>query len=144
MPLASIVLWFTEKPTSNAFFSVTAPSGARVDRLWSHGSPRHLDTPVHEYYHNADGNWETRTYNTALHGPDPDRVLARGRRLQGDVRLGGDRRRAGPGRVHVQLRRARSPPLPADFRPQKNEPDPNLLAVTQVRPADRAARRPDR
>ena len=30
-----IFLYFTEKPTSNAYFSVTAPSGARVDRLWS-------------------------------------------------------------------------------------------------------------
>jgi hypothetical protein len=64
-PLASIVLYFTEKPTSNAFISVTTPSGARVDRLWSHGTPRRLDTPVHEYYHNPNGEWETRSYDTA-------------------------------------------------------------------------------
>ena len=42
MALASILLYFTEKPTSNAYFAVTTPSGVRVDRLWSHGSPRRL------------------------------------------------------------------------------------------------------
>jgi hypothetical protein len=32
-PLASILVYFTEKPASNAYFAVTAPSGVRVDRL---------------------------------------------------------------------------------------------------------------
>ena len=131
MPLASIVVYFTEKPTSNAFFSVTAPSGARVDRLWSHGSTRHLDEPVHEYYHNADGNWETRTLRHRVLGADPDRLLARGGRLQGQLRLGRDRRRTGPGRVQFAYDGALSP-APPDFRPQKNEPDPNLLAVAKT------------
>jgi methionine-rich copper-binding protein CopC len=65
MALASILLYFTEKPTSNAYFAVTTPSGVRVDRLWSHGSPRRLDTPVHEWYHNQNGEWETRAYTVA-------------------------------------------------------------------------------
>jgi methionine-rich copper-binding protein CopC len=130
MPLASIVLWFTEKPTSNAFFSVTAPGGARVDRLWSHGSQRHLDTPVHEYYHNADGNWETRSYNTAYtalipiaYWPEVGNykvtfvsVATDGEPVRGEYTF----------KYEGALTAA-----PGDFRPQKNEPDPNLLAVSK-------------
>jgi methionine-rich copper-binding protein CopC len=131
MPLATIVLYFTEKPTSNAFFSVTAPGGARVDRLWSHGSPRHLDTPVHEYYHNADGNWETRRYDTAFSALIPIAywpevgvykvsfvsVATDGEPVRGEFTF------TYSGAVS---------PAPADFRPQKNEPDPNLLAVVKT------------
>jgi methionine-rich copper-binding protein CopC len=129
MPLASIVLWFTEKPTSNAFFSVVAPGGARVDRLWSHGGPRHLDVPVHEYYHREDGTWETRTYNTAYAALVPIAywpetgvytvtyvsVATDGEPVRGEYTFtyGGA-----------------LTPAPADFRPQKNEPDPNLLVVS--------------
>jgi methionine-rich copper-binding protein CopC len=130
MPLASIVLWFTEKPTSNAFFSVTAPSGARVDRLWSHGSSRRLDVPVHEYYHNANGEWETRRYDTAYTALIPIAywpevgaykvtfvsVATDGEPVRGDFTFKYD------GALTA---------APGDFRPQKNEPDPNLLAVTK-------------
>jgi methionine-rich copper-binding protein CopC len=131
MPLATIVVYFTEKPTSNAFFSVTAPSGARVDRLWSHGSTRHLDEPVHEYYHNTDGNWETRRYDTAYSALIPIAywpeagvykvsfvsVATDGEPVRGEFSFTYD---------------GALSPAPPDFRPQKNEPDPNLLAVVKT------------
>jgi methionine-rich copper-binding protein CopC len=129
MPLASLVLWFTEKPTSNAFFSVVSPSGARIDRLWSHGSQRHLSVPVHEWFHKSDGQWETRTYTVGYEAVVPIAywpevgdykvtfvsVATDGEPVRGDFTFKYD------GAVTT---------APGDFRPQKNEPDPNLLAVT--------------
>jgi methionine-rich copper-binding protein CopC len=129
MPLASILMWFTEKPTSNAFFSVVSPNGSRVDRLWSHGSPRRLDKAVHEYFHKADGTWESRTYNTGYAALIPIAywpevgvykvtfvsVATDGEPVRGDFTFNYQ------GSIVA---------APGDFRPQKNEPDPNLLAIT--------------
>jgi methionine-rich copper-binding protein CopC len=128
MPLASIVIWFTEKPTSNAFFSVISPNGSRVDRLWSHGSQRRLSTPVHEWYHRDDGQWESRTYNIGYEAIVPIAywpevgdykvtyvsVATDGEPVRGDFTFSYD------GAITA---------APGDYRPQKNEPDPNLLAV---------------
>jgi methionine-rich copper-binding protein CopC len=128
MSLPSILLYFTEKPTSNAYFAVTAPSGARVDRLWSHGSPQQLDTPVHEWYHNADGEWQTRAYSVAYPALVPIAywpetgvytvsylsVATDGEPVRGEFTF----TYSGP-----------TATIPADFRPQKSEPDPNLLAA---------------
>ncbi len=88
-PLASILIYFTEKPASNAYFAVTAPSGVRVDRLWSHGTPRRLDEPVHEWYHNDDGRLGDPCVRGCVPSADPDRVLAGAGRLQGQLRVGG-------------------------------------------------------
>jgi methionine-rich copper-binding protein CopC len=128
MALASILLYFTEKPTSNAYFAVTTPSGVRVDRLWSHGSPRRLDTPVHEWYHNQNGEWETRAYTVAYPALVPIAywpetglytvtylsVATDGEPVRGEYTF----TYSGPTET-----------IPADFRPQKAEPDPNLLAA---------------
>ena len=64
-PVDAITLYFTEKPTSNAFFSVTTVKGARVDRLWSQGTSKPLDPPVHEWFHNSNGQWVVKSYSTA-------------------------------------------------------------------------------
>ncbi len=125
---ASIVVYFSEKPTSNAYFAVTAPSGTRVDRLWSHGNSRRLDTPVHEWYHNEDGEWETRAYSVAYPALVPIAywpetglytvtylsVATDGEPVRGEFTF----TYTGP-----------TATIPADFRPQKAEPDPNLLAA---------------
>jgi methionine-rich copper-binding protein CopC len=126
--LPSILLYFTEKPTSNAFFAVTSPSGARVDRLWSHGTPQRLDAPVHEWYHNDNGEWQTRAYSVAYPALVPIAywpetgvytvsylsVATDGEPVRGEFTF----TYSGPTET-----------IPADFRPQKSEPDPNLLAA---------------
>ena len=127
-PLSDLFLYFTEKPTSNAYFAVTAPSGARVDRLWSHGPTLPLDPPVHEWYHEPDGDWVTRSYSTAYSARIPIAywpevgeykvefisVATDGQPVRGEITF----TYSGP-----------VSPLPADFRPQRSEPDPNLLSI---------------
>ncbi len=61
-PMESLALYFTEQPTPNAYFTVSTPSGKRVDRHWSPGEPKRLDKPVQEY-HLVDGTWEPRLYH---------------------------------------------------------------------------------
>ncbi|MGW4644756.1 copper resistance protein CopC [Sphaerisporangium sp. NPDC004334] len=60
-PLDAVSLYFTEKPLSYAYFTVTAPDGARVDRHWSHGEPRRLDEPIREFFL-VNGSWEPHLY----------------------------------------------------------------------------------
>ena len=74
-PLERLALYFTEKPASNAYFTLTAPTGQRVDKGWSHGEPRRLEKPVEELIL-RDGKWEPMVYNagfpamlTASHWP---------------------------------------------------------------------------
>jgi methionine-rich copper-binding protein CopC len=127
-PLASILVYFTEKPTSNAYFAVTAPSGVRVDRVWSHGTPRRLDEPIHEWYHNEDGEWETRSYTVAYPALVPIAYWPETGAYKvtyWSVATDGEPVR---GEYSFNYTGAISP-LPADFRPQKSEPDPNLLAA---------------
>ncbi|MEV4754305.1 copper resistance protein CopC [Micromonospora sp. NPDC049559] len=61
-PLKQLELYFTEQPASNAHFTVTAPSGARVDAGWTSGQPQRLDQPVQEYFL-VNGKFEPRVYN---------------------------------------------------------------------------------
>ena len=63
----SVSLAFTEKLPEFAYFSVTAPNGARVDRPWSHAEPFQLAKPVREYQL-VDGG----TTSTALEGGQRD------------------------------------------------------------------------
>jgi methionine-rich copper-binding protein CopC len=127
-PLSDLFLYFTEKPTSNAYFAVFAPNGDRVDRLWSHGPTMPLDPPVHEWYHEPDGDWVTRSYSTAYSARIPIAywpevgeytveylsVATDGQPVRGKITF----TYSGP-----------VSPLPADFRPQRAEPDPNLLSI---------------
>ncbi|MFC4017749.1 hypothetical protein ACFOW4_07300 [Micromonospora sp. GCM10011542] len=58
-------LYFTEKPASNAHFTLTGPGGSRVDNGWSYGEPTRLDKPVQEYFM-VDGVFEPRLYHTGF------------------------------------------------------------------------------
>ncbi len=123
-----ILVYFTEKPTSNAYFAVTEPGGARVDRLWSHGPTRPLDPAVHEWFHTEDGEWVPRAYNTAYAAQIPIAawpvngeykvtflsVATDGQPVRGEFTF----TYSGP-----------TTPLPPNFHPQRSEPDPNLLVV---------------
>ncbi|MEU7614804.1 copper resistance CopC family protein [Micromonospora rifamycinica] len=64
-PLTEVELYFTEQVAANAYFTVTAPGGARVDAGWRQGTPRPLDKPVREYLM-VDGKFEPREYNTGF------------------------------------------------------------------------------
>ncbi|MEH1165231.1 copper resistance protein CopC [Micromonospora sp. CPCC 205539] len=64
-PLERVGLYFTEKPASNAHFTVTGPSGSRVDNGWSYGEPKRLDKPVQEYFM-VNGVFEPRLYHTGF------------------------------------------------------------------------------
>ncbi|MFC5924371.1 copper resistance CopC family protein [Micromonospora vulcania] len=63
--LTQVGLYFTEKPASNAHFTVTAPNGSRVDNGWSYGEPKRLDKPVQEYFM-VNGVFEPRLYHTGF------------------------------------------------------------------------------
>ncbi|GGM09204.1 hypothetical protein GCM10007977_007920 [Dactylosporangium sucinum] len=62
---AELKLYFTEQPASFAWFTVTAPSGRRVDGGWRSGEPKRLDKPVQEYFL-VDGKFEPKTYHTGF------------------------------------------------------------------------------
>ncbi|MFG1893643.1 copper resistance protein CopC [Micromonospora zamorensis] len=64
-PLTQLGLYFTEKPASNAHFTVTGPDGSRVDNGWSFGEPKRLDKPVQEYFM-VNGVFEPRLYHTGF------------------------------------------------------------------------------
>ncbi|WP_327004925.1 copper resistance protein CopC [Dactylosporangium sp. NBC_01737] len=64
-PRADVSLYFTEQPASFAWFTVTAPSGQRVDGGWRGGEPKRLDKPVQEYFL-VDGKFEPKVYNTGF------------------------------------------------------------------------------
>jgi methionine-rich copper-binding protein CopC len=64
-PRAQLALYFTERPASFAFFSVTAPDGVRVDQSWTNGEPKPLNPPVQEL-NLKDGKWEPVFYNTGF------------------------------------------------------------------------------
>jgi methionine-rich copper-binding protein CopC len=64
-PKSDLSLYFTEAPASYAWFTVTAPSGRRVDAGWHNGEPKRLDKPVQEYFL-VDGKFEPKVYNTGF------------------------------------------------------------------------------
>ncbi|MEU4472088.1 copper resistance protein CopC [Micromonospora sp. NPDC023888] len=64
-PLTEVRLYFTEKAAANAFFTITAPGGTRVDNGWSQGEPKPLEKPVREYFL-VNGQFEPREYTTGF------------------------------------------------------------------------------
>jgi methionine-rich copper-binding protein CopC len=126
--LEAIYLYFSEKPTSNAYLAVTAPSGVRVDRLWSHGPTEEITPAVHEWYHQADGRWVVRAYSTAYSAMIPIAYWPEA----GDYKVEYLSVATDGQPVRGEFTFAYTGPvseLPADFVPQRSEPDPNLLAI---------------
>jgi methionine-rich copper-binding protein CopC len=64
-PRAELSLYFTESPAAYAWFTLTAPSGRRVDAGWRTGEPKRLDKPVQEYFL-VQGKYEPKVYNTGF------------------------------------------------------------------------------
>ncbi|TWJ20976.1 methionine-rich copper-binding protein CopC [Micromonospora endolithica] len=63
--MTDVQLYFTEKVASNAYFTITAPDGGRVDHSWRYGEPKPLDKPVREYVL-VNGTFEPREYTTGF------------------------------------------------------------------------------
>src|SRR4051812_15116521 len=64
-PLTEVRLYSPEKAAANAFFTITAPGGTRVDNGWSQGEPKPLEKPVREYFL-VNGQFEPREYTTGF------------------------------------------------------------------------------
>ncbi|MBV1856229.1 copper resistance CopC family protein [Catellatospora tritici] len=120
-----VTLYFTERAASNAFFSVTAPDGTRVDHGWSGGEPKPLDKPVTELTL-RDGKWEPQEYRTGFptvvpvsHWPQQGVYTIKFISLASD----GDK-------VSGEIRFDYQGPVsaaPSDWQPPTNQPDPTLL-----------------
>ncbi|WP_249345633.1 copper resistance protein CopC [Microbispora sp. H11081] len=128
-PLESLALYFTEAPAPNAYFTVTAPGGVRVDQPWAHGRPKRLDKPVQEY-NLVDGSWVPSVYNTGYPAEIPVAywpkrgeyvvrylsIASDGEPVQGELRFTYKGKTSGP---------------PKGWRAPDNEPDPGLLASAE-------------
>jgi methionine-rich copper-binding protein CopC len=62
-PIEAVLLYFTEPPRPNSYFTIFTPSGVRVDRPWTSAEPKRLDEPVRED-HLIDGVWQPQLYYT--------------------------------------------------------------------------------
>ncbi|MER5456476.1 copper resistance CopC family protein [Micromonospora sp. NPDC002389] len=127
--LTTVELYFTEQVRDDAYFTVTAPGGARVDNGWTHGTPKPLDRPVREYFL-VDGVFEPREYATGFpavltlaHLPATGRysvsylsVASDGETVRGTMSF----RYTGP-----------VTDAPAGWQPPTDQPAPALLAAAQ-------------
>ncbi|MFG1767231.1 copper resistance protein CopC [Micromonospora parva] len=128
-PLTSVQLFFTEKAAANAFFTVTAPGGIRVDNGWSYGEPKPLDKPVREYFL-VNGQFEPREYTTGF----PATVAVAHLPAKGEysvsylsVASDGD-----PVRGTLTFRYAGPvTAAPKGWSPPTTQPDPALLATAE-------------
>jgi methionine-rich copper-binding protein CopC len=128
-PLTAVELYFTERVASNAYFTITAPGGGRVDNGWTVGSPKPLDKPVREYFM-VEGKFEPREYTTGFpavvavaHLPAAGRysvsylsVASDGEAVRGTTTF----RYTG-----------KATPAPQGWTPPSNQPDPSLLALAE-------------
>ncbi|WP_422769833.1 copper resistance CopC family protein [Plantactinospora sp. WMMC1484] len=133
-PVDAVSLAFTEQPVPFAYFTVTAPNGARVDRRWSTAGSLRLEEPVREY-HRVDGVWEPRLYHVGYsvkvpvaYWPDQGGYVVRyqtvasdGEEVRGQVRF-----------TYTGV----TTPAPAGWQAPTDPPSPELLAAAgQERPA---------
>jgi methionine-rich copper-binding protein CopC len=128
-PLSVVELYFTEKVASNAYFTITAPDGGRVDNGWASGSPKPLDKPVREYVL-VEGKFEPREYTTGFpavvtvaHLPSAGQYSVSYLSVASD----GD-----PVRGTLTFRyNGRPTPAPQGWSPPTIQPDPALLAAAE-------------
>ncbi|MCO8274970.1 copper resistance protein CopC [Actinoplanes sp. TRM 88003] len=124
-PLDSVELFFTEKVPDNAFFTVTAPDGGRVDNGWEHAGPRPLDKPVTEYFMEG-GKFEPRQYTTGF----PARVRIAHLPVTGEYKVGYQSRASDGDNVHGTVTfkyTGPATPAPAGWTPPTDQADPALL-----------------
>ncbi|MGC5051436.1 copper resistance protein CopC [Micromonospora sp. DT48] len=128
-PLTAVRLYFTERVRDDAYFTVTAPGGGRVDTGWTHGEPRELDRPVREYFL-VDGVFEPHEYTTGFPAVVTLAHLpATGRYTVSYLSVASD---GDPVRGSVTFRYTGKPTAaPPNWRPPTGQPDPALLAAAE-------------
>lgn len=126
-PVETVTLAFTEKPAPFAYFTVTAPSGVRVDGPWSHAEPFRLDEPAREY-NLVNGVWEMKQFPTAFpvkvpvaHWPEQGVYTMRYQTVASD----GDEVK---GQVRFTYSGAMTP-APAGWQQPANQPSAELIAA---------------
>ncbi len=132
-PLESLLLYYTEKPAPNAYFTVTSPSGIRLDSRWSHAEPKQLDKPIQEYFV-VNGTWEPRLYHVGfpvrvpvVYWPEQGLYTARYLSVASDGEA-----------VRGELTFTYTGPAttaPAGWQPPTDQADPALLAAVAGTPA---------
>jgi methionine-rich copper-binding protein CopC len=128
-PLAAVELYFTEKVASNAYFTITAPGGGRVDNGWTHGEPKPLDKPVREYLM-VEGKFEPREYSTGFPAVVTVAHLpAAGLYSVSYLSVASD---GEPVRGTMSFRyTGKTTPAPRDWTVPTNQPDPSLVAAAE-------------
>ncbi|WBB90299.1 copper resistance protein CopC [Verrucosispora sp. WMMC514] len=127
--LTAVQLYFTERVREDAYFTVTAPGGGRVDNGWTHGEPRELDRPVREYFL-VDGVFEPREYTTGFPAVVTLAHLpAAGQYSVSYLSVASD---GDPVRGTVTFRYTGKPTAaPPNWQPPTGQPDPSLLAAAE-------------
>ncbi|MEU1395149.1 copper resistance protein CopC [Micromonospora zamorensis] len=128
-PLTSVQLYFTEKAAANAFFTITAPGGTRVDNGWSYGEPKPLDKPVREYFL-VNGQFEPREYTTGFPAVVPvSHLPAKGQYSVSYLSVASD---GDTVRGTLTFRyNGRVTAAPQGWSPPSTQPDPALVAATE-------------
>jgi methionine-rich copper-binding protein CopC len=141
-PAEAVALTFTEKPAPFASFTVTAPTGDRVDGGWSNAEPYGLTTPVTEYQL-TDGQWQPLEYRTGFpvkvtvsHWPAPGPYVVRYHSVASD----GDQVK---GEVTFTYTGA-AQSAPAGWSPPADQPSAELLAAAGPSAPAQAGRTPPR
>lgn len=136
-PIEAVSLTFTEKPSPYAYFTITDPTGARVDQSWSNAEPSPLATPVREY-NLVNDVWQPQEYTTGFpvkvgvaHWPAAGTYTVRyhtvasdGDQVKGDLQF---------------LYTGAVTPAPAGWQAPTDEPKPELLAAAAEAPASAPA-----
>lgn len=128
-PLTSVQLYFTEKAAANAFFTITAPGGIRVDDGWSYGEPKPLDKPVREYFL-VNGQFEPREYTTGFPAVVPvSHLPAKGQYSVSYLSVASD---GDTVRGTLTFRyNGRVTAAPQGWSAPSTQPDPALVAATE-------------
>ncbi|WFE93158.1 copper resistance protein CopC [Micromonospora sp. WMMD987] len=128
-PLTEVELYFTEQVAANAYFTVTAPGGGRVDNGWRQGSPRPLDKPVREYLL-VDGKFEPKEYSTGFPAVVTLAHLpAAGQYAVSYLSVASD---GEPVRGTMTFRyTGRATTAPQGWQPPVDQPDPALVAAAE-------------
>ncbi|WP_410816882.1 copper resistance protein CopC [Micromonospora sp. 050-3] len=127
--LTEVRLFFTEKAAANAFFTITAPGGTRVDNGWSYGEPKPLDKPVREYFL-VNGQFEPREYTTGFPAVvSVAHLPAKGQYSVSYLSVASD----GDTVRGTQTFRYDGPvtAAPKGWSPPSTQPDPALVAATE-------------
>ncbi|WBB67800.1 copper resistance protein CopC [Micromonospora sp. WMMD812] len=128
-PLTTVQLYFTEKVAANAYFTITAPGGGRVDNGWTYAEPRPLDKPVREYFL-VQGKFEPREYTTGFPAVVTVAHLpAVGQYSVSYLSVASD---GDPVRGTLSFRyTGRVTAAPQGWSPPTGQPDPSLLAAVE-------------